>query len=546
MYRNIKNLFNEVNIKDIVVLIILYIISARIGQLVAISPGNVTPFWPAAGVILCALLIKGYRIWPGIWIGAIIGNGWAYADFSSMGSTIDFLLAANLNGAGDTLCALLGYFAITNKSTTESFLFKENSIFIFILYAVIIGSIVSATFGVVGLCLSDILPWEEFWYTWLTWAIGDGVGIVVVTPVIMSLYYGASLLNNIKRTITEKIIFLLLTSLYVTIGFTYDNSSQLSNYLITYSVFPILIYASFRYGCRMAFILVALISFIAISITAFNIGNFIGSSVNESLIHLQMFIGIITITTLFLNAVIYQRKKAEDSLRKSKEKLEEINNDLESFSYSISHDLRAPLRSIDGFSKIITEDYSNQLDETANNYLDRICMAANRMGVLIDDLLMFSRTSRKPLFKVNVDLSFHANEILKRLTADASPRKFDISIQPNLIINADENLIVIVFENLISNAIKFTGLNSLSKIEIGLRKINNKNVIFIKDNGVGFDMKFGGKIFEVFQRLHNTKDFVGTGIGLSIVQKIIKRHEGSIWAESELGESATFYLYFPD
>ena len=198
------------NIRDIVILAILYFAAARIGQFVAIPPGNVTPFWPAAGIILCAVLIKGYKIWPGIWLGAILGNSWVYADFSTLNSSFNFLVAANLNGAGDTLCALLGYFMITRNATPTSFLFNDRSILDFIIYAVIVGSMISATFGVLGLYLGGILLWDNFWYTWLTWAVGDGVGIIVVTPLIVTTFLLSSKYFVFKHSSFEKTVFFLI------------------------------------------------------------------------------------------------------------------------------------------------------------------------------------------------------------------------------------------------------------------------------------------------------------------------------------------------
>ena len=534
------------NIRDIFILAILYFIAARVGQLVAIPPGNVTPFWPAAGIILCAVLIKGYKIWPGIWLGAILGNSWAYADFSTLNSSFNFLVAANLNGAGDTLCALFGYFMITRNAAPTSFLFKERNIMDFIIYAVIVGSIISATFGVLGLCLGGVLPWDNFWYTWITWAVGDGVGIIVVTPLIVITSLLSSKHFILKHSSLEKTVFLLIVLSIFLVGFRITEAVSYSGYLVAYLIFPLLIFVSFRYGYRMAYCLVAMVSIIAIAETSFNNSVFTGVSVNQSLIHLQIYIAISTLTALFLNAVIVQKQDAMNNLRTLNTRLQESNDELDSFSYSISHDLRAPLRSIDGFSHVLKEDYDGILDVEAKDYLGRIINSANKMGMLIDDLLKLSRASRSKLSKTRINISRKITEILERHIEEQKDREIEFTIEPDIFAYADESLINLVLENLIGNAVKYTSKNKVTKIEAGCNESNNQVTVYIKDNGVGYDKNFENKLFEVFQRLHNNDQFGGTGVGLAIVQRIIRRHNGKVWGQSELNEGATFYFSLPN
>jgi len=226
-------------------------------------------------------------------------------------------------------------------------------------------------------------------------------------------------------------------------------------------------------------------------------------------------------------------------------KLVTANKELESFSYSVSHDLRSPLRSINGFSKIILEDYSETLDNECQDHLLRIQNAANRMGEIIDDLLLLSRTIRAELNRSSVNISNISNSVISGFHHTLAERKVNFNIENNIIVNADKHLIRTVLENLLENACKYTGKTEHAEITLGSEMRNNELVIFIRDNGAGFDLKSAGKMFEPFQRLHNNQNFSGTGIGLATVQRIIHRHDGRIWADSKPGEGATFFFTLP-
>jgi len=227
--------------------------------------------------------------------------------------------------------------------------------------------------------------------------------------------------------------------------------------------------------------------------------------------------------------------------------LENANHELESFSYSISHDLRAPLRSIHGFSQIILEDYSENLDPEVNHYFNLIRKNAMMMGNLVDDLLSFSRLGRQSLNHVNVDSASIVKEVIESLQSEIRDRKINISMVELPEVKADPSLLRQIFVNLISNSIKFSRDKIQPEIEVGFEtQIIEDGLIhayfYVKDNGVGFDMKFYDKLFGVFQRLHRAEDYEGTGVGLAIVDRIVKKHGGNIWAESAIGEGTTFYF----
>jgi len=255
---------------------------------------------------------------------------------------------------------------------------------------------------------------------------------------------------------------------------------------------------------------------------------------------------------LLINAAIRdvtQRKRMEEDVQKLNEdlkqraaQLEAANKELEAFSYSVSHDLRAPLRSIDGFSHVVLEDYGEQLPQEARSYLDRVRAAAQRMAVLIDDLLNLSRVTRTAVQPKFINLSNMAAEIADSLRESQPDRRATFSITPDLMVEADPHLIHIVMENLLNNAWKFTAKQEQANIEFGQLPRAKERTFYVRDNGVGFDMAYVDKLFGVFQRLHSITEFPGTGVGLATVQRIINIHGGRIWAESAEGKGATFYF----
>jgi signal transduction histidine kinase len=231
------------------------------------------------------------------------------------------------------------------------------------------------------------------------------------------------------------------------------------------------------------------------------------------------------------------------SLDERSRRLNDTIAELESFSYSVSHDLRTPLRGIDGFSQVLMEEYDDVLDEQGKRHLTRIRAASQRMGKLITDMLILSRVSRGEMTRENVDLSVLAMEIKDRLIAAEPTRDIEIKIEDGLFVNnADPNLLERVMENLIGNAWKFTCSVESAKIEIGSEIINKERVFYVRDNGAGFDMAYVDKLFGPFQRLHLVSEFEGTGVGLAIVERVIKRHNGRVWGEGEVGKGATFYF----
>ncbi|SPE19383.1 putative Histidine kinase [Burkholderiales bacterium] len=224
---------------------------------------------------------------------------------------------------------------------------------------------------------------------------------------------------------------------------------------------------------------------------------------------------------------------------------ESASREMESFSYSVSHDLRSPLRVVDGFASIILEDYGSRLDELGREHVKRIAGAANRMNAMIDALLAMSRRTGRELEVERVDLSRAARELADELRASDFSRTVEFRIEPDLKADGDPVLLRLVLQNLLGNAFKFSAHAPVALIEFGYHIVDGNDVFFVRDNGAGFDMRFAERLFGLFQRFHSQNEFPGTGVGLATVQRILRKHGGRVWAESEPGKGACFYFTLP-
>ena len=249
---------------------------------------------------------------------------------------------------------------------------------------------------------------------------------------------------------------------------------------------------------------------------------------------------------LEMDVDVTERKRAEGNLHHYREQLEFSNNELEAFAYSVSHDLRAPLRGIDGWSLALMEDYYDKLDAPAREALSFLRSEAQRMGALIDDLLNLSRLTRADLEKQNVDLTAMAHTISARIMTAHPDRSVNLTVQPGLMAIGDPALMEIVLTNLLDNAWKYTTNCESAQVEFGRIQTDRGQAFFVRDNGIGFDNAYAGKLFGVFQRLHKQSEFPGSGIGLATVQRIIHRHGGQVWAEAKVNQGAVFYFLLPE
>jgi light-regulated signal transduction histidine kinase (bacteriophytochrome) len=235
----------------------------------------------------------------------------------------------------------------------------------------------------------------------------------------------------------------------------------------------------------------------------------------------------------------------EQHVQERTAELTAANQELEAFTYSVAHDLRAPLRHIDAFTRILQEDLAGDLPPEAQRYLENIRNGSRNMSRLVDDLLNLARVGRQELRRQPVTLAAVIQEVIEDLKNDTSGRSIEWRIQPLPVIEGDPGLLKQVFANLLANAVKYTRPRQNAVIEIGTSNIDGRTAVFVRDNGVGFNMKYADKLFGVFQRLHRAEDFEGTGVGLATVERIIRKHGGKVWAEAAVDKGATFFFTLP-
>jgi len=250
----------------------------------------------------------------------------------------------------------------------------------------------------------------------------------------------------------------------------------------------------------------------------------------------------VELTNRQLTKEVEERKRAEEEIQRVNAALVDANKEIEAFNYSVAHDLRAPLRRTDGFAQLLLEEYGAGLPEEAQHYLRRMREGTHQMGQLVDDLLNLARIGRKDVSLQVTGLSSLVNEALVELKRETDGRAIAWKISPLPFVECDPALMKVVFTNLLSNAVKYTRPRQRAIVEIGTTEHDGRATIFVRDNGVGFSMKYADKLFGVFQRLHRVEDFEGTGVGLATVQRIVHKHGGQIWAEAELDKGASFYF----
>jgi two-component system sensor kinase len=270
-------------------------------------------------------------------------------------------------------------------------------------------------------------------------------------------------------------------------------------------------------------------------------------SLNENYFRLLILIIFVVIIALLAERIEKVRKLRDLNfkLKDQARALEEANDELESFAYSVSHDLRVPLRAIDGFSRILVEDYEDVLDEEGVRLLNIVRDNTSKMGQLIDDILLLSRAGRQEMNINEIDMKALAESVYESFKPDLDGRKVDVEFKDMPIAKGDRALITQVYQNLLGNAIKFTSHTEQAKIVVGAEENKDEIIYYVKDNGAGFDMNYINKLFGLFQRLHSPEEFEGTGVGLSIVQRIIRRHGGRVWGEGEIDKGATIYFSLP-
>lgn len=529
-----------------------YFIAGKLGLLLANFHSSVTPIWPASGIALAALLVWGIEFWPAVLTGAFLVNLTASLP-GGVSTGVRVLQAIGVAG-GTALEAGAGAWLVNRFANGGHAFLRVNDVFRYTFLAGFLSTAISATAGTATLLACGFLTRQTYLAAWLIWWLGDMVGAVLVGPLI--LLWRTKPLERFAANRTLEALVLLASVLVISaINFSSMFTTGAKHYPLAFLFIPFLVWAALRFESRGALVFVAIMTGLAVNGTRHGLGGFAMADQNSSILMLQTYVGVATLTALVLGAAVAERKAAEDRFRKLNLELEHhvqqrtaqlegTNKELEAFCYSVSHDLRAPLRTIRGFSEVLLEQYRPQLDARGQDYLRRTCDAGLQMDKLIEDLLKLSRLGRSEVQHAEINLSAIAQQIAGDLAKTEPGRQVQVAISPHVIAYGDERLLRLVIDNLLRNAWKFTRKQPEARIEFG-RGNGEGSPYFVRDNGVGFDMQYASKLFGVFQRLHSAAEFAGTGVGLAIVQRVINRHGGRVWADAKVNSGATFYFTLP-
>jgi|GEM_PF-2265295 len=520
---------------------VFYYATAKLGLLTAIPPGVATPVWPPSGIALAVILLWGYRVWPGIVLGSFLANIETLFDTNS---TLSFLRPAGVTlaiGLGSAWQALVGAFLIQRFTGTHNPFIRAKDIFKFTGIEVV-SCLVSPTVGVTSLLIGHFISGSLSPYTWWTWWMGDLVGVLVVVPAVLSCATPSWIVWK-PRQVFETLFFLILLGALGQIVFG-SWFLGAAHYPLEYVFLPFIVWAAFRFGPAGVAFSTLMVSCLAISGTIRGCGPFVRGSLNQSLILLQAYMGITSITGMALASAINERKQAENKLKVLAEDLNRSNKDLEMFASVASHDLQEPLHKIISFGGLL-KGVAQSLGETEKEYVKKMQNAAVRMSNLIEDILALSKATNQPCQMEAVNLKMVVREVLDNLDLRGKELGARVELGDLSTLRVDKNQMSQLFQNLLSNALKYRKKESPLVIKIRSEVTNAAVQISVEDNGIGFEEKYIEKIFQPFERLHRQGEYEGTGIGLAICRKIAERHQGKITAQSVPSRGSIFIVTFP-
>jgi signal transduction histidine kinase len=499
----------------------VYFVVAKVALAVAIPPGYATAVWPSSGIALAALLLGGSRLWPGVWIGAAAAN-----------FTIHFSPpVACAIATGNTLEALLAVWLMQRYVGRQGRLDRGEDVVRFVGFT-IAACAVAATVASVTLGAAGYMAWPDFGYHWWTWWQGDVAGVIIFTPLVLSWTRPQHAGWNADRG-AELVIFAILLLLAASASFAWPYGSSLPFFFL---LLPFMIWAAFRFTQTEVTTATALVCGIAVWQTVAGRGPFATENTNLSLLLLQAFMSTIAVMGLVLSAVLDER-------RRDAERLRQAHDELEQFVYVAAHDLQEPLRSVLNFADMLGRR-RDRLDADSREYLGFIESGVNRMRRILQDLLAFSQVDRRAGEPAAVDCEQALDATLQGLKAALDESGAVVSRDRLPIVTGVGTLLELVFQNLIGNAIKFRSERPL-RIHVSARRDGAAWVFSVRDNGIGIAPRHFATVFEMFQRLHGDERYPGTGMGLTLSRKIVERHGGRVWLESEEGAGTTFYFTIP-
>jgi len=550
---------------------VVYFGAARWGLTLAFSTKQVTALWPPTGIAVAALLLGGYRIWPAVYVGAFAVN-------AIVGNSI---FPALCIAAGNTLGPVAVRYGLTRLGDFDPTLARVRDALGLIAFGAILGASVSATNGVATLAVWGIIPWSAYGSVWWVWWVGDAMGVLVFAPLILSWASNPRPVWS-KAELAELVVLfggLVLASLVALEGRFVLAATP---FQLQYAIFPFMIWVALRFGTRETGLAAALVTGLAAWGAVHDRGPFASGNLDQRLLLLEMFMAVATVSALILSAVNSERHAAQKALQRANDDLgkrvaertaqlasanavlTQKNEEVEAFVYIVSHDLRAPLVNLQGFSSELerscgeleahlsaaalspatekaVQDIVRKDIATALRYISASTAKFQR---LIDALLLLSRTGKQQFRLEDVDVRAVVEATMLSLYQSIANSNADIVIGALPAVRGDVTALGQVFSNLLSNALKYLQPGRRGLISIAGQSTSAGMHYWIRDNGAGIPVASQRRLFQVFQRFHPTLAS-GEGMGLAIVKRIIERHGGTVWAESEEGVGTTFHLLLP-
>jgi signal transduction histidine kinase len=497
---------------------------AQVGELFELRRTGIVALWPASGLAVASLLVLGRRHWPALAVAAFLShliNGLdpALSAATAAGSTGEYLLAATL----------------LRRAEVQPDLTRIRDVILFTALAGLVAPTVAASVGTYSLWLSDVTMSNDFPTVWASWWLADGIGVLVFGSGCLAIW---SAWRSGRRPVPGRVEGICLAAMTVVAAGLVFVSPTISPSVL----FPIAIWAGVRFEQFGAAGVTVAVSAVATFATVHGSGRFSITRMGPHLLPLQLYSVSYGLTALVLAAAITSRRRSDQRLRARSLELEAKNQELEAFTYTVSHDLRAPLRAIHAFSSMLASDEAAGLSATGARRLQTVTRNAEHMSRLIDSLLGLAQVGRRTLARQRVDPVRAAGAAAGRLHLDLEPRPPELVVDAMPACTADPVLLEQVYENLIGNAVKFTRDRDGARIEVGCTapRDGDPPVYHVRDNGSGFDPRYGRRLFALFERLPQHADLPGMGAGLAIVARIVERHGGIVWAEGRPGEGATF------
>ncbi|MCT7963632.1 MASE1 domain-containing protein [Laspinema sp. D1] len=539
---------SETTLVQILIVAVAYFLISEFGAVFLALPEGGSPVWPGSGIALASVLLMGYPMGIGVFLGNVLVNFYQ-TEWNTAALVMNFSFTL-----GNTLETLSAAYFIHKFSVNFRWFYRVKDVIYFVILAGLISPIFSATFGASTIWLLGRIPLEVYPGLWVTWWIGDVVGILVFAPVLLVFGQGFDeFLQKGQQRWMEGLVFVFITLVICQMAF-------LKGYPVEYMLLPLLVWVVFRFGQWSATLLLLISSLIAILATANDLGTFVRDGLNESLILLQSFVGVFSLTTLTLSAVICENEQAKQRLETANIQLQHLDRLKDEFLANTSHELRTPLNGIIGIAESLIDGATGELPVPTRANLAMISSSGRRLSNLVNDLLDFSKLKHKTLDLQLKPIDLRSLvEIVFTLSLPLVGDK-NLNLVNNIpedlpSVTADENRLQQILHNLIGNAIKFTETGT---IEISAQGISGNDSlerlssvsqveITITDTGIGIAEDKLERIFESFEQAEGStgRMYGGTGVGLAIAKQLVELHGGQIWVKSRLGEGSKFSFTLP-